>query len=799
MGQRSWTRREWAASVLGSGAAIAQTPRAEEATAREVYRILGFAAMNGEDPMRLWARLKPASEWLAGPLAPNGWSGQVFIAGHADIFGFRFLCLTDVWLTNLERGQRASATARNFEQWMKDWPRWWTEVGPRAPDDSYARLVWQMPDGGPLVTYEWARTDRAEIVGCIRCSKPAALALEAYIPWDSNPPQYASIYSEGPERRFVRGRSWVPGTRDGMRWVLATSQAAAETAGAGGVRWHGVYDVADALYFCGRQGQTYEALERQTGQWMDSGRIQALLKNNCEAYLRQRPEGGGWVADVPAAINDQLQWSEVYTPERRRAYVTVSRAWARANNSAPDFLWDSFLSAVLLAQEDEKKAFGLIRDITQWQNDQGMFVQYGQWPPHPNRSIFPVAWGHTQFPIGALTVAKIYLRRPDRRFLAEIYPRLLKNHRWWFRDRGDGQPWRDGNRNGLLELGANYPEEIPVVDREQVAYYESYDDSPQWWRVARFNEATGTIEQDTVERNMLYAMDCWILAWMAERLGRLQESAELRREHAQMRTRINALMWDAARGCYFNRRWKESDGSPFFPHIAPDVYYSLLAKVAGPEQAEPIRRLFHDPTKFGGEWLLPTISRDDPEYPKQHYWKGKVWGPVNWLVYQGMKIYDWDREAQMLAASSARMFLKPWREKGHCYENFLATTGEGSSDPHYTWGALMVQIAVEEIVDVSPWHGLRFGNLKPTEEASLLRYPVAGSLYDVKLGPGGLDVQRDGRRLFSADGPVELRQVQFQGNAVRAEVRAERPCRVAVGGGAAQAVATGPGRVSGTF
>ena len=78
-------------------------------------------------------------------------------------------------------------------------------------------------------------------------------------------------------------------------------------------------------------------------------------------------------------------------------------------------------------------------------------------PPTRVPSISPVAWGHTQYPVGALAMAKIYQRRPNRVFLAEIYPRLLKNHRWWFADRGDGQPWRDGNRNGLLELGSNYP------------------------------------------------------------------------------------------------------------------------------------------------------------------------------------------------------------------------------------------------------------------------------------------------------------------------------------------------------
>jgi hypothetical protein len=228
------------------------------------------------------------------------------------------------------------------------------------------------------------------------------------------------------------------------------------------------------------------------------------LERNREKYLRTRPEGAGWLADVPAAINDQLQWSEVYTPERRRAYITVSRAWAGENNSAPDFLWDSFFSALLVAQEDEKKASALVRDITSWQNEQGMFAQYGQWVARPNDWIFPVAWGHTQYPVGGLAVSKIYMRRPNKPFLAEIYPRLLKNHRWWFSDRGDGQPWRDGNRNGLLELGSNYPEEIPYEDRQQTAYFESHDDSPQWWHVAKYNEKTNTCELDTVERNCLH-------------------------------------------------------------------------------------------------------------------------------------------------------------------------------------------------------------------------------------------------------------------------------------------------------
>ena len=683
-------RRDLFRAAAIAGAPVARTsttlnPAAAEGTPREeIYRLLGFATMTGEDPLKLWGRLANTRQWLAGPLAPDGWTGQPFIADHADIFGFRFLSIPSRWMEGIANGKRAEHAAAQFRSWFArtQWTSWWRTVGPKAWDDSYARLVWQMPDGGPEVSYEWARTASNEVVCRIRHSQLAALVIQGYVPWDHCPPQFAVLYADGPERRFLRGRSWVPGTRDGMRWVLAASEAFTESAGRGSTRWHGYYPGVATLYLCGRQGQSYDTLEKATAAWLEQGRIDRLLAGNLEKYQSQRPAGNGWLADVPSAINDQLEWSEVYTPRRRRPYITVSRSWARENNSAPDFLWDSFFNAILVCQEDERKAFDMMRDITSWQNDQGMFVQYGEWHTHPVPRTSPVAWGHTQYPLGALAAAKIYLRRPNRPFLEEIYPRLLKNHRWWFSDRGDGQPWRDGNRNGLLELGSNYPEEIAYEDRQQVAYFESYDDSPQWWQVARYNEKTGTLEQDTIERNCLYAMDCWILAWLAGELRRTKEAEALSAEHRRMAAAINRLLWNPARQCYCNRRWQPLNGDPFFPHVSPDIFLSLLGKVAGAEQAEAIRRLFHDPRKFAGEWILPTISRDDPEYHKQHYWRGKVWAPVNWLVYQGFKIYEWDREARLLAESSAKMFLPPWREKGNCHENFLATTGEGSSDPH---------------------------------------------------------------------------------------------------------------------
>jgi hypothetical protein len=798
-----------AAAALPEAAIQAMAATREEVAADwggtpalEIYRLLGFATMSGEDPLKLWARLRDTREWLVGPLAPDAWAGQVFIADHADIFAFRFLPVPRAWMKG-SGANRALHCAQNFEKWLGlgnwggAWRNWWKAVGPKSPDDSYARLVWQMPDGGPEVTYEWARTAPNEVVCRIRNATPSDVAVQAYVPWTADGAKFAALYSQDPQRRFLRGRSWIPGTRDGMRWVLACSAASAEAVGEGTTRFCGFYPEVESLYFCGRQGQSYTQLESASEAWLVPGRIDELLERNRRHYLSARPNGTGWLAEAPAAINDQLQWSEVYTPSRRRTYITVSRGWAFfPNNSAPDFLWDSFFNALLVSQEDEAKAHGMARDMAAWQTDQGMFAQFGEFSHIPFPTTPPVAWGHTQYPIAALAVAKLHLRSPNRAFLSEIYPRLLKNHRWWFADRGDGQPWRDGNRNGLLELGSNYPEEIPAKDRRQMACNESYDDSPQW-APARYNEKTGTLEQDTVERNCLYAMDCWVLAWLARQLGHESDAAELEAEHRRMAGTINRLLWDPERQCYHNRRWEPLEGDWFYPHLSPDIFLSLLGRVATPDKAEAVRKLFHDPRKFAGEWILPTISRDDPEYPKQDYWKGKAWAPVNWLVYQGFKIYNWDHESRLLAESSAKMFLKPWREKGECHENFLSTTGEGAGDPHYTWGALMALIAIEELIDANPWHGLRFGSPETTQMAGIERYPIAGALYDVSLSPDGLLVARNGRELFRTDAPAEIRHVTFPGDRVDFEIRSARRVGLRVGGSRTEYFPPGLARGSG--
>ena len=573
-------------------------------------------------------------------------------------FAFRFLSLPSAWMKDHEIGNRADVLRTAVPNWFSKWPTWWRTVGPKAPDDSYARLIWQMPDAGPQVTYEWAKTGANEVVCRITNSDASDMLLQGYVPWDSHPPDFSVLYSESKDRNFLRGRSWVPGTRDAMRWVLALSEPVRETAGTGTTKWNGYIPQVKTLYLCGKQGQTYELLEQQTRQRLDKDKIDQLLDENRRRYEAERPVGSGWLADVPAAINDQLQWSEVYTPKRKHAYITVSRAWARSNNSAPDFLWDSFLSALLVCQEDERKSFALVRDITNWQNEQGMFTSVRPVADTSRGRRFSLSHGATRnIQLDRWRSLRSTCGGRTANSWMKFIPRLLKAHRWWFSDRGDGQPWRDGNRNGLLELGSNYPDEIPYADRQQVAYFESHDDSPQWWHVAPYNEKTN-IEFDTVERNCMYAMDAWVLSWMARELGRPQDAAELDREHAAMAERINRLLWNPAQRLLFQPAVGTRKWIWFMPQMAPDIFFSLLGRVA---HARSVRSA--PKSILRSQEVCRRVDYADDQ-PRRSIIRGSTIGEERYGARStGWSIRDSNyttgtMKRGLLAESSAKMFLK---------------------------------------------------------------------------------------------------------------------------------------------
>jgi neutral trehalase len=301
----------------------------------------------------------------------------------------------------------------------------------------------------------------------------------------------------------------------------------------------------------------------------------------------------------------------------------------------------------------------------------------------------------SQPPVGALVVRELYRKYKDIWFLEEVFNNLSTWNRWWVENRVS---------NGLLCWGSNpyvplmdtHFEIRSVGDWQGAAFESGLDNSPMYDDVP-FNPQTHLMELADVGLNGMYVMDCLALADIADVLDRHDQAQELRQRAEKFKSALRNL-WHKEERIFLNLR---TDTGEFSRRLSPTNFYALLGKAATQEQAERmVEKHFYNPEEFWGEWIIPSISRNDPAYGDQSYWRGRIWAPMNLLVYLGLRNYDLPRARADLVQKSVNLLLKEWREKGHVHENYNADTGEGcdkrNSDCFYHWGGLLGLIAFIE-------------------------------------------------------------------------------------------------------
>ena len=479
-------------------------------------------------------------------------------------------------------------------------------------------------------------------------------------------------------------------------------------------------------------------------------------------------QGEGALLDTPQAIIKGITWNTIFEPIGNRICSPVSRAWCTGNGTGFGsfvlFNWDTFFAGLLSATQDKDFSFQQVRSIMQEMTEDGMIPNFG--------AQNACSIDRSQPPVGAYCILKLYRQFGEIGLLEETYEKLLRWNSWWIKN-------RDGNGDGLLEWGSNpYPEGRRVqyeADNLQAAMYESgLDNSPMYDGVV-YNTQTHTMEYSDVGLNALYAMDCWALAEISGILGKSEQAELLQKEYARMRKAMIEQLWDENTGIFLNRHW---DGR-FNYRLSPTNFYPLIAGIASPEQAERmVKEHLLNEEEFWGRYVIPSIARNDPAFPDNDYWRGRIWGPMNFLVGEGLKRYGFHDAAYRFAQKSQALFQQEWQEKNHIHENYNAVTGEGcdvkNADPVYHWGGLLGYLAISELIEAQPWGGMRFGNLKG-EYSAVRNFPAGKSdIYDVFMD-GHLSVRQNGVEIMKTEVPAIIRAYVLDGDVLHLEIVAEKP------------------------
>ena len=386
--------------------------------------------------------------------------------------------------------------------------------------------------------------------------------------------------------------------------------------------------------------------------------------------------------------------------------------------------WDSALIALGLAHFDLPRAQEEIRSLLsgQWQDGMIPSVVYHSVPSDyfPNPAFWQIenspsapgvpTTGITQPPLLATMVRLIHIRHSLPDFVREVYPALLRWHRWLHTDRdADGSglaciihPWESGTDDSprwLHLFEKIQPEALPEFQRGDTRYVAAIE-RPNPTEYERFiylidvfrrrkyaSDAlladSPFLAQDVLFNAILYRADEDLRALAS---GLDEPTDEIDDWLNRVRSSFNDRFWDDRLGLYYDYDMRA--GQP----IPVNTACTFLPLFGGLPSEEQARRLVEehllnpDEYALGGQvrhWVT-TTAKSEPTWEARRYWRGPVWVIMNWLVIDGLQRYGYDDLAETIRQDTLGLI-----EDTGFREYYDPRDGSGCGSTDFSWSAAL--------------------------------------------------------------------------------------------------------------
>jgi glycogen debranching enzyme len=386
--------------------------------------------------------------------------------------------------------------------------------------------------------------------------------------------------------------------------------------------------------------------------------------------------------------------------------------------------WDSALIALGLSHCDLPRAQAEIRALLsgQWQDGMLPHVVYH----HVPSDYFPYAgfWqienspdapgvptsGITQPPLLATIVRRMHTRLPMPDFVREVYPALLRWHRWLHTARdADGSglaciihPWESGTDDSprwLHLFEGIQPEALPEFQRGDTKYVADTE-RPNRVEYERFIYLIDVFRKLRYEPNALLAHSPFlvqdilfnaILFRADEDLRALamslkQPGGEIDGWLSNMRLNFNRRFWDASAGLYYDY---DVRGGKHIPVNTASTFMPLFAGLPSEGQAQRlVEEHLLNSKEFApdGEvrYRVTSTAKTEPAWEPRRYWRGPVWVIMNWFIMEGLRRYGYEDLAEAIRADTLRLI-----EESGFREYYDPRDGSGCGSTDFSWSAAL--------------------------------------------------------------------------------------------------------------
>ena len=374
--------------------------------------------------------------------------------------------------------------------------------------------------------------------------------------------------------------------------------------------------------------------------------------------------------------------------------------------------WDSAFVAMGWATFDGARAWDEMEFLLRGQWEDGLVPQIVFHAPSDDYFPGPDVWGiHrtpptsgiTQPPVLATAARRVYEATEDGARMAAMYPRLIRNHRWWERARDPDatglvatlHPWETGMDNSPAwdtalarvpletvtkivrrDTGHVDPSMRPRGEEYQrfIHLVDTFRDAG--WDPAAMLAASPFRVADVGTNAILLRAERDMLA-LAGEFGTHEEVAEIKARIARKTAALGSL-WSERLRLYVSRDLVS--GEP----IQSATSAGFLPLFAGVVPAGHAETLAATLLRWRGHVanLVPSSDPEDQRFEPVRYWRGPVWAVVNWMIAEGFALAGHTGAGAEIHAATKHLV-----ETAGFAEYFDPTNGQGAGGADFSWTA----------------------------------------------------------------------------------------------------------------
>ena len=295
----------------------------------------------------------------------------------------------------------------------------------------------------------------------------------------------------------------------------------------------------------------------------------------------------------------------------------------------------------------------------------------------------------TSAPFFSWTNWEIYKVSGDRQFLADAYDSGVKYLEWLKKN-------RDTDHDGTFEWGP-----YGIIENVRDWYNAVFQVSAE--RYLDVDKEDISDELECLDLTLMVIKEARSLSAMAGALGKRKDSLNLKTFADHTSELVNERMWDEETGFYYSVNKKDHT----FRFMTRDLkrreiiaFLALWAEAAPKDRADRLVKTLTDPSRFWRRYGVPTLAADDPWYnPNVDYcckWNGPVWLLWDYMVYDGLKIYGYDKEAHELAVRMTDAVTVQLGKNHNYWESYSPDNEVLNCPPNYIWDAIMAKLLIRE-------------------------------------------------------------------------------------------------------